>query len=61
MIISCSIASATNSVNVKRPENQQFGGGVGFGQGAGLYHGVAHMEEAEGGAQWKEVGSWGSG
>ena len=30
------------------------GGGV--EQGAGLDHGVAHREEAEGGAQWEEVG-----
>ena len=41
---------------MKRPVNQQIGGGGGFGQGAGLDHGVAHREEAEGGAQWEEVG-----
>ena len=40
---------------MKRPVNQQIGGGGGFGQGAGLDHGVAHMEEAEGGAQWDEA------
>ena len=40
---------------MKRPVNQIRGGG-GFGQGIGLDHGVAHMEEAEGGAQWEEVG-----
>ena len=41
---------------MKRPVSQQIGGGGVFGQGVGLYHGVAHMEEAEGGAQREEVG-----
>ena len=41
---------------MKRPVNQQIGGGWGVEQSAGLDHGVARREEAEGGAQWDEVG-----
>ena len=37
--------------------NQQIGGGWGVEQSVGLDHGVPRREEAEGGAQWDEVGS----
>ena len=47
--------------------NQQIGGGGGFGQGAGLDHGVAHREEAVGvvtinedklGLNWAKLSSY---
>ena len=41
---------------MKRPVSHQIGGGWGVEQSAGLDHGVARREEAEGGAQWDEVG-----